>query len=182
LTHLYYKGNPVYLPPKYFSNPETIKIYIPKEENGKLPKSELTSEEENQLVFANPPGILLNPPGIGLTKLFEKTLRTNLTQVDLKFLQKNMSNLLVESLELCQEFEMKVEKTKIDVNIVNILFKADKDFEENQSRKSEAFSPLTSSIACAIAKTTGQPISVEHVQSTNDGQDLAIKFGIFTEE
>jgi hypothetical protein len=180
LTLLNYKGPITYLPPKYFSNPQTVKIYIAKEKKGKLPAAEFTQKEESCLFSSNPPSVLLSPPGLGLTKLFEKTLKINLAQVDLQFLQKNMPNLFIEDLELCQEFEIKLEDNKVYISIANLLLGTDRDAEGNYGKNSE-LSPLISAVACALAKTTGYPVRVEHVERNNEGKNLIIEYCIVRE-
>jgi hypothetical protein len=171
LTNSTCKGKPVYIPPKYFSNPETIRIFVAKQENESFPSSEFAQIDETQFFLTNPDGMLLNPPGIGLVKLFEKTLKTKFTQVDLKFLQNKLPQLLTEDLEICENFEMDLKGNRVHVKIINSLMKVNED----------AFSPLTSAIACIIAKTTGQQTSVEDIQINRNGKDLSIEYQILSE-
>src|SRR3990170_5525830 len=76
------KGTTIYLPPRYFKNPETHKAYIQKQNGDALPTPEQIQEQETQLFTQNPLGMLMTPPGSELTKLFEKTLGTNFARVD----------------------------------------------------------------------------------------------------
>jgi len=97
LKELDYKGKAVYLPPKYLTTPEENKAYIPKQEEEKLPTPEQTQKQETKIFLENPNGILLTPPGAELAKLFEKTLETSFTRVDLQYLQQNMPKLFNSS-------------------------------------------------------------------------------------
>ena len=180
MPNLNFRGKPVYLPPKYFSKPETVKVYIARQKDGPLPSSELLPEEEKRLYIANPPGLILNPPGIGLTKLFERVLKTSFTQVDLQFLQQNMPKLLIDNLEICQNYEMRIQEDKIHVVLNNSLLKVDED-SDTQHTNNEPLSPLTSAMACAFAKATGQPITIEKVESNDDVQDISIEYRILSE-
>ena len=72
ITELGYKGNAIYLPPKYFRSAKTNKLYITKQQREKLPDPELILNQEKQFFLKNPEGILITPPGAQLTKIFEK--------------------------------------------------------------------------------------------------------------
>ena len=77
IQELQYEGDAIYLPPKYFRNPETHKAYIPEQKNTQLPRPEQIQEHEQDFLIEKPPGVLFTPPGAELSKLFEKTLKTN---------------------------------------------------------------------------------------------------------
>ena len=57
------KGKGIYLPPKYLKDFESTQIFIPLKANQPLPKLGETAV-----------GLFLTPPGLALSKLFEKTL------------------------------------------------------------------------------------------------------------
>jgi len=180
------EGNAIYLPPKYLSDPEAYKAYIPKQKEAELPTPEQTQKQDPQFFIAfieNPPAALLTPPGAELAKLFEKTLETNFTRVDLQYLQQNMPKLLIEDLEIAQNFEMETENDKIRVKIQNSVFNALNKVTEQPSSIYSAFgSPLSSAIACALAKSTGKPIIIEKQQTSEDGRDVTIDYRILEEE
>jgi hypothetical protein len=129
------EGNAIYLPPKYFRNPETSKAYVPKRKGTKLPTLENTQEQDSQFfinLIENLPAVLLTPPGAELTKLFEKTIKTDFAKIDLQYLQRNMPKLLIEELEICQDFEMEIENNTIRVKIENSVYNTS-DMETQQS-------------------------------------------------
>ena len=180
------EGNAIYLPPKYLRDPEACKAYIPKQKEAELPTPEQIQKEETQsfvTFIENPPAALLTPPGAELTKLFEKTLETNFTTADLQYLQKNMPKLFIEDLELAQNFEMETENNKIRVKIENSACSAlNKVTEQPANIYSTLGSPLSSAIACTLAKTTGKPIIIENHQTSKDGRDVTIEYRILEEE
>ncbi len=163
LDELNYKGKPIYLPPKYLNNPEAYKAYIPKQDGEKMPTPEQT--QENSLITKNPEGLLMTPLGAELAKLFEKRLETSFTRVDLQWLQQNMPKLLIEDLEIARDFEIKIEKDKVYTRI----------------EKPVLDQPLSSAIACALAKASGKPITVENQQTTANGT-IIIEYNIKKEE
>jgi len=183
LQELDYNGKAIYLPPKYFKNPETTKAYIPKQKEGKLPTPEQIQEQENKLFIENPQGMLITPPGAELTKLFEKTLETNFTRVDLQYLQQNLPKLFIENLEIAQNFEIETENNKVHVKIENSTYK---NLAKLNTQLSNLYTslgcPLSSAIASALAKATGKPIIIQNQRISEDGKDIEIEYGIIQEE
>jgi hypothetical protein len=183
IQELEYKGNAIYLPPKYLKDPEANKAYISKQKETSLPAPEQIQKQETRFFIENPLSILLTPPGAGLARLFEKTFKTNFTRVDLQYLQRNMPNLFIEDLEIAQNFEMEIENNKIRVKIENSVYSALNIETEQPSSTYFLFgSPLSSAIACALAKTTGKPIIIEKQQTSEDGGDVTIEYRILEEE
>ena len=183
IRELQYKGDVIYLPPKYFRNPETYKAYIPEQKNARLPTPEQIKKHEQDFLIEEPPGVLFTPPGAELTKLFEKTLETNFARVDMQYLQQKMPKLFIEDLEIAQNFEMETETNKIRIQIENSAYKAlNMETEQPATIYSTLGSPLSSAIACAVAKTTGKPIIIEKEQNSKDGRDLTIEYRILDKE
>ena len=179
------KGNTIYLPPKYLSDPEAHKAYIPKQKETGLPAPEQIQKQEPQFFidFIENQAVLLTPPGAELAKLFEKILKTSFTRVDLKYLQQNMPKLLVEDLEIAQNFEMETENNKIRVKIENSAYNTSSiETEQLSSINSTLGFPLSSAIACALAKTTGKPIIIEKQQIGEKSNDVTIEYRALEEE
>jgi hypothetical protein len=183
IQELQYEGDLIYLPPKYFRNPETNKVYIPEQKNMPLPKPEQIQQHEQDFLIEKPPGVLFTPPGAELSKLFERTLETNFARVDLQYLQQNLPKLFIEDLEIAQNLEMETETNKIRIQIENSVYKAlNTETEQPATIYSRLGSPLSSAIACAVAKATGKPIVMEKEQNSNDGKDVTIEYRILDEE
>ena len=179
MHELNYKGKPIYLPPKYLNDPEASKVYIPKQEDGKLPEPELTLKHENQLFFQNPQGILLTPPGAQLSRLFEKILDTSFAKTDLQYVTQNMPRLFIDELEIAEDLEIETEYDLIRVKITNSVFT---DICNENRKLSHLYStigcPLCSSIACALTKATGKPITIENTQSSEEGKIIEATYRI----
>ena len=183
LKELDYKGKAVYLPPKYLTTPEENKAYIPKQEEEKLPTPEQTQKQETKIFLENPNGILLTPPGAELAKLFEKTLETSFTRVDLQYLQQNMPKLFIEDLEIAQNFDLEIKNNKIHVKIENSAYKnLNKEAENLSNLYTSLGSPISSAIACALAKASGKPIIIERQHISEDGKTIEIEYQILEGE
>jgi len=176
IQQLDYKGTAVYLPPKYVKDPEEIKAYIPKQKQGNLPNPEQTQRQES-LFTENPNGILLTPPGAELTRLFEKTLGTTFTRVNLQYFEQNMPKLLIEDLEIAQDIEIQTEGNKILARIKTTTYS---DLCKTTLEAPETYGtfgcPLTSAIASALAKTTGRLVTIHKEQTSPDTRSIEIEY------
>lgn len=200
LQELDYVGKAVYLPPKYLNAPETTKVYISKQKDGDLPPPEHIQKLEAQFSPKNREGILMTPPGAELARLFENTLETSFTRTNIKYLQENLPKLLIENLEIASKLEVETTASKISSNPdVSIQFLAKHDkihvkitspvfkhiHKENTqfSNINETFgSPLTSAIACALAKATGKPIIIESQETGEDDETIDVEYSVLEEE
>ena len=158
---LQYKGNPIYLPPRFFRNSDACIVYISKEMVVELPKPEMMPEADSNLMFdlvKNPRAVLMKPPGAELAQLLEKMLGTNFNRVNLEYLQQSLPKLLVEELEIVQSFDMKIDNDKVTIMIEGSAY-GDPTKTAMESDTTLPFgSPLSNAIACSIAKVTGKQV------------------------
>jgi hypothetical protein len=171
------EGDAVYLPPKYFSDPDTIKVYaIREKEVLDFSALEMTRKQEDdsntQLSKA-----MLTPPGFELAKLFEKILGTDFTKVDLEYLRDKLPKVLVESLEIAEKMEMRIEKFDVFVSLKNLKIKC----LSQEVEQLPLGSILSSSIACAIAKAGGQAVRVRKQRISEPGNVL-MHYSLLSEE
>ena len=189
INELEYKGQAIYLPPKYLHDPENFKVYLSKKQEEKTPEPKLILKQKNQLFLKNPEAILFTPPGAKLTKLFEKRLSIDFSLVNLNYLKKNLPKLFIDDLEMAENFEIEIESSKsiigkkdhaiIKVKIINSIFR--EIIKENPKLfqiSHKIGSPIISAIACALAKTTGKPVNIADIQSFEDGNITTITYKI----
>jgi len=182
LQELNYEGKAIFLPPKYLQDPEENKAYIPKLENWELPKPEQIYGQQESIFIKNPEGILISPPGSELTRLFEKTLETSFTRINLEYLRQNMPKLLIEDLEIAQNFELEEADGKIYARIENSIYRSlIKDLEKMSSIWGKIGCPLSSAIACALTKATGKPVTIEAQKISKDGRTIEIEYRLIEE-
>ena len=183
IQELGYREKAIYLPPRYLKDPESNRVYIPKSKLSKLPTPEQIQEKEDKLFIENPQGILLIPSGSELTKLFEKTLGTSFTRVDLQYLQLNIPKLFVEELEIAQNLDINIKNNTVLVKIENSTYLSLTREVSKFSKLYESIGcPLSSSIACALAKVTGKPVTVEKEQIKDEEKTIEIEYRIMEEE
>jgi len=176
ITELGYKDQAIYLPPEYLRDLESSKVFIAKQEKTRLPTPKQIQKQE-KMFATKPEGILITPPGADLTNLFEKTLDTSFTRVDLQYLERNMPRLLVEDLEIAENVEIQTKENKVYAKIENSIYKnTHKEAEKSPNATTSIGCPLCSAIACAIAKAAGKPVTIENHQTTEDGRTIVTEY------
>jgi len=172
-----YVEKAIYLPPKYLKEPENSKVYIPKGKFSMLPNPEQTQREEDNLFIENPEGLLITPPGNELNKLFEKTLETSFTRVDFQFLQLNLPKIFLEELEIARDLKINMENNKICVEIENSPYMRLAKEVRKLSKVYESLGcPLSSAIACALAKATGKPVKIERQEINEAARTMIMEY------
>jgi hypothetical protein len=172
ITKLGYGGPAVYLPPKYFTNPEDQMIYVPKQEGDVLsiPDQLQILKTDSFIITTN--GMLLIPPGIELVKLFERTLEINFASVEIEFLEQNLQRLFVENLEIAQSIDLEVKKEQISVKLEKSIYKV-LNFEGGQPIIG---SPISSAIACVLAKTTGKLVTIKSQRTNENDKNITLEY------
>jgi hypothetical protein len=181
IQEIKYSGKAVYLPPKYFKNPETTKAYVARQGNAKLPTPEQTQAQETRVYIEDPEGLLLTPPGEELSRLFERTLNTTFTKMDVNYMQRGLPKLFVEDLEISQEFQISADKNRINVRIEGTPYRKLLQKTKDLGDTAALGSPLVSALACTIAKASGRPVTIERQKTSDDGDKIEIEYHILEE-
>ena len=166
IQDLNHKGKPIYIPPypkeaylpEYLKGLKEMIVFIPAEDTLAMP----TIEEmmKKQFLLTNPKGMCIAPPGYGLINLFEKELKTEFTQINLERLCSSLPTIIVKNLELAKELEINPENDFIHVKIVDSAYKDLYSREQGFKSIHSIGCPLTSAIACALAKTTAKLVTI----------------------
>lgn len=182
IDELGYQGKAVYLPPKYLKDPESNIAYIPKQKSGTLPRPLQILEQPNKIFVENPNGLLITPPGSKLAQLFEENLETSFIKVDLQYLEQNMPKVLIEDLEIAQNLEIETRNNVVRVKIEGIantnLIKAAKELPKIWN---SIGCPISSAIACALAKTSGKPVIIINQKTEDKSRVIEVEYRLLTE-
>jgi hypothetical protein len=175
LSELEMKGNGVYLSPKYLKDFESSLVFIPKETGNRLPPSQ--EVDAGKLHSGNLNGVFLTPPGLALSKLFEKELGMSFTKTDFNVLKKELPRLLIEDLEIAQDVEVESQGNIITIEATNSIFNKLCD-ETRKLEKTHAAvgCVFSSALACAIAKATGKPVVVQKEELVTKRKTTRIEF------
>jgi hypothetical protein len=121
-----------------------------------------------KLYSRKPEGIYLTPPGLALSRLFEKELNVSFTETDLKSLQKELPSLF-EKLEISKDTSITANDTSATITITKHIFIS---LCEETAKLKKAYetvgSPLSSALACVLAKATGKPVTLQKEETTQD--------------
>jgi hypothetical protein len=181
LADLKYEGKGIYLPPKHLKDFKSGTVFLPSKKGTQTPTAEQLSKEN--VFMKDPEGLCLVPSGLGLTNLYETELGTDFSKVDLAYLERNLPKLLIEGLEIVEDFEMKVKDNQIYVRIQGSSYAEFCNKLREFSNICGTFGcPLCSSIACALTRTTGKPIQVAKTAHSPDGKGLRILFKILEDQ
>jgi hypothetical protein len=163
----------IHLPPKNLVDYTSSLVFIPARPNQPLPSSVETSPKE--LHSTNPSGLLITPPGLALSKLFEKELKRLFTETTLSELQTQLPKLF-EELQITKHMSLTFQAKTITVTTSNNVFK---DLSEEARKLEKTYmlvgSPMASALACIFAKATGKPITIEKEETTLEGTTTTIQ-------
>jgi hypothetical protein len=154
----------IYLPPKLLKDYQSSLVFVPSNAEAALPKREEADMEK--LYSKKPDGIYLTPPGLALSRLFEKELNFSFTETNLSILQKELPRLF-ERLEISKDTSIEANGTTATVRIAKHVFR---DLCEEVAKLERAHEtlgcPLSSALACVLAKATGKPVIIQKEEST----------------
>lgn len=183
VADLRYKGRSYYIPPypKEVYLPEHLKglkdtvVFISADAGGMPSIEELA---KGKFMLANPNGICVAPPGLGILAQFEKELRKDTAKLQLAELCETIPPLVVENLRLAQELEMKVEEDAVYLKMLDSAYKNLYVGEEKLKSVQFLGCPLASAIACALAKASGKMVTIQSVKPSIDGQTIEVQYRI----
>jgi len=177
---LNYKGKPIYIPPypkeaylpEYLKGLKEMIVFIPAEDVIAMPTIEEMAKK--QFLLKNPKGICIAPPGYGLLSLFERELKTEFTQINLDELYDALPTIIVNNLQLAKVFEINPEKDLIHIKIIDSVYKDLYSREQGFKSIHSVGCPLTSAIACALAKTTGKLVAIIKDMISPDSKTIEV--------
>jgi hypothetical protein len=173
MTSLGYLEKGIYIPG---GNPERAVVFVPSEPFGRIPKAK---EIEDQTFIENPKGIVMIPPGLALANLIEKELGVDLKKCSLEALNERLPKLIIEDLEIAQNFEMHVNGDEVRFKFDGSIYS---DFCHKLSNSTRVCAglgcPMCSAMACVLAISTGRPVSFEGDKFSADGKSLESSYRI----
>ncbi len=164
----------LYLPPKNLQNVESSLVLVRKASKTALLKLEEITEK---LIYNRNEGVFLTPPGMALSQLFEKELGVSFAKTDLAYFQRVFPKLLMEDLEIAKKAEMQIQNNRIKIEIIDsILNEICLETRKNPRVHEQVGCLLTSAIACALAKVTGEVIIIEKETHSPDEKTTVIEY------
>jgi hypothetical protein len=182
---LEYRGDTIYLPPQFFNTTNIYKAYISRNKLETPPTADLLPNQKPDFLIdyiEKPAAVLITPPGVELTQLFEKTLEKDFVTTSLQDLQSYLPELLIDELEITSYFDMKIEENIVRVQIDDSYFRFPRAETELSSLYFFFESPLICAIAFVFAKATGAPVIIERSKTETKGKVVNIAYHLLKNE
>jgi hypothetical protein len=113
------------------------------------------------MILENPILFKLTPPGDSLHKLIEQELKADFSTSTIEYLQNNLEKAIVDGLEVVESINIEITDTTAQATTKNNIFQ--KIVEELNETDQIIGDPLTSALACIIARSTRKPITIESI-------------------
>ncbi|MEM2806774.1 MAG: hypothetical protein QXK86_08015 [Candidatus Bathyarchaeia archaeon] len=176
-----YKGRSYYIPPypKDVYLPEYLKglkdpvVFISADTGGMPSLEELA---KSKFLLANPNGICVAPPGLGILTQLEKELGKDTSKLQLTELCETLPPLVVENLRLAGELEMKFEENDVYLRMFDSVYKSLYAGEERLKSVHLLGCPLASAIACVLAKASGKMVTIQRIDTSVDGRAVEVRY------
>ena len=175
------KGRVIYVPPytaevylpKYLKGLKETVMFIPQDTDQVAPSIEEIAS--SKFITKKPKGIILIPPGSGFLEQIEKTLRTGISKMSLEDLCTTLPQLIMEDFQLAKEIEMKTENNQIYLKTTDSIYR-NLYHQENLKSVQLLGDPLTSAVACTIARATGRLVTIQNINVSPDTQTIETTF------
>jgi hypothetical protein len=176
LSETNHKG--IYLPPKLLRDYLSSLIFVPATDNEALPKREEIPEEK---ALGTPQGMFLTPPGLALSRLFEENFGKAFTELNLNQLATKLPSLLDE-LGITKTALIDVGGGKVIFETRNYIFK-DLCLETQKFQRTHETvgCPFSSAIACALAKASRKPVTIEKEEHNPNNETTTMTYRILEE-
>lgn len=200
ITELNYNGKTIFLPPKNLKDFDDCKVFIQKNRNSDPSVLYDFKQKTDHIIITKPNGLLLEPIGSSILKIFEENLNTSFTNIDLKFLKKYLPNVIIDDLELASNFEINELdkdsskeffnslKNNQDFKILEVKIKDSiylqfyEEITENLHSQNSLIDPLISAVGCSLAKAIGKPIIINEIKLSKKNQIIKIFFTTWKEK
>jgi len=171
------QGKGLHLAPKHEEGFKDGMVFIPAKNEVATPSMDEIAG--GRVFLENPQGVCLLSPGYGLAKLFEKELGVDFTKVDVGYLQKNLPRLLVEDLEVVEDFSMNVDGEFVEVRMVGGIYQdLCREVKKLTNVCLHMGCPICSAIGCVLAKVTGKPVVFERDKLSSDDIEIKARYRI----
>ena len=166
----------VYLPPQNLRNFESSLVFVPETHQTPLPTSVETSDK---LFAENKTGLFLTPPGLALAAMFEHELGLSFRKITLPQMQKAITKLIF-NLKFAENAQIRIKDKIITLEVTGSIFNMlCEETRNNQPRTHvQVGCILASAFACAFAKASDKPITIQKDTLNNDTKTLIIEYSI----
>jgi hypothetical protein len=142
-------------------------LFLSSETNSEVMADETFFTQKKFLLSNKNKGIVLTPPGLGLTKLFEKKNK-NFYNMGLERLSEVLPHLITQDFGLTKDLIINIQSERIDILIQKSLYKGLYNIDKGSNSAKIFGCPIVSAIGCILAQTLGKIVTVEEIKASKD--------------
>ena len=164
----------VYLPPQNLRNFDSSIVFVPKTAGTTLPTSNQTSDK---LFTEKKTGLFLTPPGLALSLMFENELGLSFRKISIPQMQSMIKKLFI-NLKFAEDVQVQIRERIITLEVTGSIFNTlCYETRNNQPRThAQVGCILASAFACAFAKASDKPITIQSDTLNPDNKTLIIEY------
>jgi hypothetical protein len=164
----------VYLPPQNLRNFESSLVFVPKTLGTTLPTP---NEITDKLFNEKKTGLFFTPPGLALSLMFEKEIGLSFRKISLTQME-NVIKSLFNNLKFAEDVQVRIQDKIITLEITGSIFNtlcSETGISQPRTH-SQVGCIIASAFACAFAKTTDKPITIQKDTLDSDTKTLIIEY------
>jgi hypothetical protein len=166
----------IYLPPQNLRNFESSLVFVPKTRGTALPTPDETT---NRLFNEEKTGLFFTPPGLALSVMFEKELGLSFRKISLPQIQGMIKKLFL-NLKFAEDAQIRIRDKTITLEITGSIFNTLCHETRNSQPRThtQVGCILASAFACAFAKASDKPITIQKDTLNPDTKTLIIEYSM----
>jgi hypothetical protein len=164
----------IHLPPQNLRNFESSIVFIPKTFGTALPTADETTDK---LFNEKKTGLFFTPPGLALSLMFENELGLSFRKISLTQMQ-TMIKKLFYNLKFAEDAQVRIQGRTIILEVTGSIFNTLCNETKNTQPRthSQVGCILASAFACAFAKSSDKPITIQKDTLNPDTKTLLIEY------
>lgn len=184
IRDLNFKGKGYYTPPyprdtylpEHLKGLKDMVVFVSAKNEGGMPS--ILELAEGKFLLQNHKGVLVTPPGLGLLAQIEKKGNVDFTKISLEELCEVIPRFILENFGLAKEMEMAIGENQVNLNLSDSIYKSLYSGENSPKSIVMLGCPIVSAVACALAITSGKPVTIQEQNVTPDGSTIEILYRI----
>lgn len=122
-------------------------------------------------------GVVLTPPGLGLTKMIMKKRLTFRNMPPEKMFEE-LPHLIAQDFVLTNDLVMNIQDERVIIIIQKSLYKGLYNLDKGSSSAKLFGCPIISAIGCILAQTSGKIVTIEEIKTSKDMSIVQASFRI----
>ena len=164
----------IYLPPQNLRNFESSLVFVPEKSGTALPTSRETAAK---MVNDAKTGLFFTPPGLALCEMFEDEIGLSFRKISLPQLQSLVKKLFLD-LKIAEDAQVKIQDRTITIEVTGSIFNTlcDETRISQPRTHDQVGCILASAFACALAKSSDQPVTIQKHTLDYDTKTFVIQY------